>query len=186
MPDRVQPDPARVPVPATGDSVTRRGGTRIQPNDRTQRTAAKLLGIGPEITAVIVVIRDELSTLGFAGSSGDGGMSGSGISSPVERDAVRVHQLTAGREDLRDAITDISERVDALVRLVKHLSGQPLPGADGEVLCCDRQMGREGSTFGWGDPTCTDLGVAGGLCYRCYQAERRWRAAHGLPDRAEA
>ena len=163
----------------------RRGGTRIQPNDRTQRAAAKLLGIGPEITAVVVVIREELSTLGFAGSSGDGGMSGAGVSSPVERDAVRVHQLTAGREDLRDAITDISERIDALVRLVKHLSGQPMPGTDGEVLCCDRQMRREG-VFEWGDPTCTDLGVAGGLCFRCYQAERRYRAALGLPDRAEA
>ena len=99
--------------------MTRRS-TRNQPNDRTQRSAAKLLGIGPEITAVIAQIRTELSTLGFSGSSGGGGRSGGGISSPVERDAIRVHELTAGREDLRDTITDVSERIDALVRLVER------------------------------------------------------------------
>ena len=158
--------------------------TRTQPNERTQRAGAKLIGIGPEITTLITNIREELSTLGYSGGSSNNGRGSSGTSSPVERDAIRIHQLTAARADLRDAITSTSEHIDALVRLVKFLAGTPLPGADGESLCSDRQVGREGS-FHWGDPTCTDLGVQSGLCYRCYSAERRWRQANGLTSRNE-
>lgn len=160
--------------------MTRR---KPKPNDRIQRTAAKLLGIANEVTDVVETMRDELASLGFAGgSSGEG--RGSGTSAPVERDAVRIHELTANREDLRDLITDVSERADALVRFVKHLSGTPLPGADGEALCSDKQMGREGA-IDWGDATCTELPLQGGLCFRCYQRERRWRRARGLEDRSE-
>jgi hypothetical protein len=159
---------------------------RNQPNDRTQRTAARLLAIAPRITELVEHHRDELSTLGFPGSSGDPKVrGGKAVLTPTERDAIRASQLTASREDLRDLINTIEAHSHALVRFVHYHLGIPQPNADGEALCCDKQRGRDG-VLDWGDPLCNDLPLERhGLCPRCLKRESRWRANHGLPFRGE-
>lgn len=155
-----------------------------RPNDRTQRAAAKLLGIAPDITRAIEHIREELSAIGYPSNGGGPKVSGGEPGNAVEMQAVKAARYSAQREDLRDQITACEDHVSALVRLVKHILGETMPNADGEALCADKQRGRDG-VIDWGDPTCTELPTQGGLCFRCYQAERRWRSRTGLPDRAE-
>ena len=159
--------------------------TRNEPNERTQRTAARLLAIAPLITQLVQHHREELSSLGFPGSSGEPRDRGGGAAlTPTERDAIRCAQLTAQREDLRDLINTIESHSHALVRVVHFQLGIPLPGADGEALCCDKQRGRDGA-LEWGDPLCKDLPVRHGLCERCLKRETRWRREHNLPFRGE-
>ena len=159
---------------------------RTQPNDHTQRAAAKLLGIAPTITQLVEQHRQALQSIGWPTTRLGPKISGGGGShhSTAEHDAIQLTQITAQRDDLKETIIAVTQHVDALIRLVHHQLGHQIPAADGHALCCDLQHGRQGHTD-WGDPTCTELPVTGGLCYRCYQSERRWRAANGLTDRAQ-
>lgn len=176
---------------------------RSRPNDRTQRAAAKLIGIAPDITRAVELLREELDSLGFPRrGGGTGKIRGGGLTlavehtdngekeidhvpcTTVEKTVIDGSHRAGLREDLRDQITAVEDQVTALVRLTRHILGEPLPNAEGEPLCADKQRGREG-VIEWGDPTCTELPIQGGLCFRCYQRERRWRTNVGLPDRAE-
>jgi hypothetical protein len=176
---------------------------RNQPNDRTQRTAARLLAIAPRITELVEHYHQELGALGYPASSSRekvrGGQRTIAVKhwdngeeetdhvpvTSVEVDGIRASQLTASREDLRDLINTIEAHSHALVRFVHYHLGIPQPNADGEALCCDRQRGRDG-VLDWGDPLCNDLPLERhGLCPRCLKRESRWRANHGLPFRGE-
>jgi hypothetical protein len=176
---------------------------RNQPNDRTQRTAARLLAIAPRVTELVEHQRDALGALGFPGSSSGPKVRGGQRTMPVKHNdngeeetdhvpvtsvemaAIKVAHLTSEREDLRDLINTLEAHSHALVRFVHFHLGIPQPSADGEALCCDKQRGRDG-VLDWGDPLCADLPVSRGLCARCYQREREWRKGHGLADRSEA
>jgi hypothetical protein len=101
---------------------------------------------------------------------------------PAGNDAVRITDLTSSREDLRDWLTDLQNRINAGVLLIARI--RKINYAHGAKLCCENQQGRQGS-IEWGDPTCTELPVQNGLCPRCYQNERRWRQQHEMPAREE-
>jgi hypothetical protein len=79
---------------------------RNQPNDRTQRTAARLLAIAPRITELVEHHRDELSTLGFPGSSGDPKVRGGKAAlTPTERDA-NGEALCCDKQRGRDGVLE--------------------------------------------------------------------------------
>lgn len=151
---------------------------RAKPNARLQRQAGLLLGIAPEVTRALADAQDELSLLGYPSSSGGANYTASDCD-PVGGDVARIMHLTAWREDMRDAIADMGNRVDALIRLVRVV--RDIRWAHGVKLCAENQQGHVGS-IEWGDPTCTELPVKGGLCPACYQRERRWRADHDMPS----
>lgn len=155
---------------------------KVKPNARLQRSAGLLLGVSVEVTRALEEANEELSVLGFPGSSSKGTNYLATDADPVAGDAVRIGELTAWREDMRDAIDDIGNRVDALIRLVRVVRN--VRWAHGVKLCAESQQGHIGSIV-WGDPTCTELPVKGDLCQNCYQRERRWRADHELPSNEE-
>lgn len=167
---------------AKAKPVGRGGRRKVQPNARLQRIAGLVLGTSLEVTKALMEVHDELSMLGYPSSSSRGANFLATDSDPVGGDASRIAELTAWREDLRDAITDLGDRVDALIRLVKRMRN--VDWAHGVKLCAENQQGREGS-IEWGDPTCTALPVARGLCAADYQRERRWRRDNGYDDLAE-
>jgi hypothetical protein len=157
------------------------GRRRTQPNARIQLAAGILLDLAPEFTKAIQDIHDELSVLGFP-SSTNRGTSYIDAPDPAGNDAVRITDLTSSREDLRDWLTDLQNRINAGVLLIARI--RKINYAHGAKLCCENQQGRQGS-IEWGDPTCTELPVQNGLCPRCYQNERRWRQQHEMPAREE-
>lgn len=156
------------------------GGNRknIQPNAQLQRYAALVLGLALEASKAQHDIADELSLLGFPSTSRGGTTTGDD-DGPVARDAVRIHELTAWREDLRDWINDLGPRIDVGVHIIKQIRRLP-PAAMGAKLCAENQQGRQGS-IEWGDATCTELPTKNGLCVACYHRERRWRVERDLP-----
>ena len=165
-----------------------RRSKRAQPNARIQISAAILLAEAREATKALEWIHDELSVLGFPGTTGTGGTptDEDGPGSRAEAEAIRVYQLTAWREDYRDRIGEVESAVLNLRKLRQRITGKPT--AEDEPLCRDKQKGREGydvprADGGWADATCTELPTIDGLCPKCYQAERRWRRAAGLLDR---
>jgi hypothetical protein len=178
---------------------------RSRPNDRTQRAAARLIAVAPDITRAVELLREELDAIGFPRRGGDSGKVRGGTltiavkhndngeeetdhvpCTTVEKTVIDGWHRAGLREDLRDLITAVEDQVTALVRLTRHILGEPLPNAEGEALCADKQRGRDG-VIEWGDATCTELPLAShGLCFRCYQRERRWRADRGLDFRGEA
>lgn len=153
-------------------------GRTIKPNARVQRAAGLLLGLSPDVTRALVDATDELSMLGFPSSSNRGTNFLATDADPVGGDAARIHELTAWREDLRDAIVALEAKVDHLVGVVRQQ--RQVRWAHGVQLCADSQQGHAGS-IEWGDPTCTELPTKGGLCASCYQRERRWRIDNGKP-----
>lgn len=159
-----------------------RGRKADKPNARVQRYAALLLGMSPEVTKALREVDEELSLLGFPGCGGGGSSSGDD-DGPVARDAVRIHELTAWREDLRDWIEDVGTRLDVGLHIIRQIRNLP-PAAMGVKLCAEGQQGRQGS-IEWGDPTCTELPVRDGLCAACRERERVWRKVHELPGREE-
>lgn len=178
-PGTVQPAPGR----------NRRGNLR--PNARTQRAALHLLAVGQEITNALIATDDELSMLGFPSTSS--GTGGSAVD-PVGGDATRIAELTAWREELRDAIAGASDAVSHLTRIVarqrklppalvtwRDQTGIHTAGTQGLPLCCDALHDRDGS-IDWGDPTCTEIPARRGLCARCAERERVWRRDNGLAE----
>lgn len=149
-----------------------------KPNARLQRVAGLLLGTSVDVTKALQAVDDELSQLGFPGSSSKGASYTTTDLDPVGGDAVRIHELTEWREALRDAIRSQERGADGLLRLVRRILN--VNHAHGVKLCAENQQGREGS-IEWGDPTCTELDTKAGLCSACYQAERKWRIAHDRP-----
>lgn len=158
------------------------GRSKVQPNARLQRIAGVVLDLAPEVTQALQQVTDELSMLGFPSASSQGIRETTDDDGPVSRDAVRITELTAWREDLRDAIDDFGNRLDVLQHIVRRM--RTLRHAHGVKLCAEHQQGRDGS-IEWGDPTCTELPTKAGLCPKDYQAERRWRVAQGLPTSEE-
>lgn len=157
-----------------------RRSKRTQPNARIQVAAAILLAEARETTTALEWIHEELSVLGFPATSDASGVSSGGLSDRTEADATRAHQLTAWREECRDAIGEVERVVLDLRKWRQRVTGKPT--AADEPLCSDRQKGR-GGVLEWGDATCTELGTEDGLCAACYQAERRWRKRAGMTDR---
>lgn len=150
-----------------------------KPNERMQRYAALVLGLAPEVTKALRDVDDELSLLGFP-SSGGGSTPGTGDDDgPVARDAVRITELTAWREDLRDWIGDLEGRISFGMHIIRQIRRLP-PAAMGAKLCAENQQGRQGS-IEWGDATCTELPTKKGLCAGCYHRERRWRTDNDIP-----
>jgi hypothetical protein len=157
--------------------IGRGGRRRAQPNARLQRVAALVARAALEVTKALQDVDDELSMLGFPSSSSRGvGMTNT--EGPVSRDALRIQELTDWREETRDAIADVEEQVDWLIRILGRVRN--VRHAHGVRLCAENQQGRAGS-IDWGDPTCTEIPTKGGLCSGCYQRERRWRGEHGMP-----
>lgn len=171
--------------PGSEVKLAGRGGRRkSQPNARLQRMGGLILDIAPEVTKALEEINAELAVVGFPGSS-----SGGGASVTTDRNteatssaAVRIAELTAWREDLRGAIDDLPQRIDAIIHIVGMV--RKVRHAHGVKLCAENQQSRIGSII-WGDPTCTELPTKNGLCSACYQAERRYRAENGLPSSSE-
>tara|TARA_R110000868_G_scaffold76341_1_gene219606 strand:- start:727 stop:1317 length:591 start_codon:yes stop_codon:yes gene_type:complete len=164
---------------------------KMQPNDRVQRSAATLLDLGVPVTAAVHHLREQLDAIGYPSTARSGPAKLHDLPDPANPDAdttgdSALHAYEAGKmkEDLRDAITDIEKRINALARLVVKITNEPLPGLDGVALCSDRQHGREG-VEAWGDPACSALPVRSGMCWPCYQRERKYRAANDLADRSE-
>lgn len=155
---------------------------RTKPNAKLQRVAGLLLGVSTEVTKALEDVHAELSTLGFPGSSSNGANFLATDMDPVAGDAVRIAELGSWREDMRDAITDLEQRTDALIRLVKRVRN--INWAHGVKLCAEGQQGRQGS-IEWGDPTCTELPVRSDLCRNCYDRERLWRVKHDVPGNEE-
>lgn len=148
-----------------------------KPNERMQRYAALVLGLAPEVTKALRDVNDELSLLGFPSAGGGSSSSTGDDDGPVARDAIRIHELTAWREDLRDWIGDLEGRISVGI----HILGQVRKAAAAAQakLCADGQQDRQGSTE-WGDAGCTELPTKAGLCVGCYHRERRWRKDNGL------
>jgi hypothetical protein len=163
---------------------------KMQPNDRVQKSAAKLLGVAVPVTVAVDALRERLDAVGYPSTARRGPQTLQVFDSAnpdVDHTgdaACAASDALALKEDLRDAITDIERRIDALARLVIKITNEPLPGLEGVALCSDNQHGREGVAE-WGDPTCTALPVRSGMCWPCYQRERKHRAAAGLADRSE-
>lgn len=181
------------------------GATRARrPNDRAQRTAAKLLGIAPDITRAVELLREEQDSLGYPRTStATGKISGGGLTiavkhwdngieetdhvpaTTVEKTVIDGGARSTMRQDLGDHIRAAEDAVSRLDKLTRRILGLPNPSAEQEPLCADKQMGREG-VIEWGDPTCTELPLSNyGVCSRCYHRERRWRAERGLVFRGE-
>lgn len=179
------------------DLATRRGAysrpraRKMQPNDRVQRSAATLLDLGVPVTAAVHHLREQLDAIGYPSTARSGPAKLHDLPDPANPDAdttgdgaCHAYELASMKEDLRDAITDIEKRINALARLVVAITNEPLPGLDGVALCSDNQHGREGVAE-WGDPACTSIPAKSGLCTRDYQRERQWRVAADLADRSE-
>lgn len=170
---------------------------RTEPNERVMRVASSLLDVATNVTVSLERCHEELSTIGRTGGGSGEKVSGSSSGrSSTERDAELIHELTAWREDMRDAIRDLEHAATA----VRHLSQRHLPAVApaeaGNALCMDARHGREGFEE-WGiypeNPNpelrrnpCRELTVRDGLCGNCLQRERRWREKMGLPRRNEA
>lgn len=165
-------------------------------NERLQRYAALVLGLAPEVTKALRDVSDELSLLGYPSASNISRprVGGTGVArggddpddpdfiaddGPVSHDAIRIAELGAWREDLRDWIGDLEDRIAVGIHIVKKIRNLP-PAAMGAKLCVDNQQDREGS-IEWGNPTCTQLPTKAGLCDACYKAERRWLTARDKP-----
>lgn len=156
-----------------------KGGRRkTQPNARINRAAGVLEQLAPEATKALEEIADELSLLGFPSASNRGSSYVEDTPDPVGDDAARIAQVTGYREDLRDWIDDMCDRVNAGVLLIARIRN--VRHAHGVKLCSENQQGRKGS-IEWGDAACTELPTQDGLCARCYQAERRWRRDNDQP-----
>ena len=162
---------------------------RTQPNDKVQRVAALIVhgGLGKNITRAVVLINDELSAIGFPAKSAGEKVSGGGYTtSDPEHNAIELARLTGQREDLRDAISQFVDHGNALDRLVRAILAERPPSAEGQQLCHDKQVGRQG-VEAWGDVSCTELPLGGWqLCPRCTKRETRWRAEQGLRFRGQA
>lgn len=155
-----------------------------KPNERMQRYAALVLGMAPEVTKALREVHEELSMLGFPSAGGSSGGNSSGdTDGPVARDAIRIADLTAWREDLRDWIGDLEDRIAVGMHIIRQIRKIP-PAALGAKLCKDVQQNRQGSTE-WGDPECTTLPDGADNerpCKACRERERAWRQANGLPS----
>jgi hypothetical protein len=109
---------------------------------------------------------------------------------PTERAMLTRYELTAYRDDIRDAINDLVARVDAISRLLDKAERIRVPKAErdelererranGQTVCCDMQHGKHGVER-WGDALCTRPSVKGGLCQAHYRAWHRARVADGV------
>lgn len=156
---------------------------------RRTRLAVQLLATARMIENLADVLPDALETLraradavdGYpAGSSGPKVMASSELT-PVE--AAADARLTASRwiDDLLAGQHLLAVTVsDMLDQAHRALRGQRVEGPK----LCD-PTGREGA-IEWADYTCRDAQAKSTLCERCYQRERRWRAARGLKAREVA
>lgn len=153
------------------------GRSKTQPNAKVQHAAGRLLDLAADVTKALIAVQDELSMLGFPGASSTGVREARDDDGPVSRDALRIVELTSWREDLRDWLDNLGPTVDVGAHIVRKIRN--VQHARGVKLCAEHQQGRQGS-IEWGDPTCTELPTKAGLCSKDYQAERRWREAHGL------
>jgi hypothetical protein len=177
---------------ATRRSAYKRPRARkMQPNDRVQRSAAQLLGLGVPVTVAVSHLFEQLDAIGYPSTARQGPTKLHDLPDPANPDldttgdsALHAYELGKMKEDLRDAIGDIEKRINALARLVVKITNDPLPGLDGVALCSDGQHGREGVEV-WGDPACMAIPAKSGLCTRDYQRERQWRVTADLADRSE-
>ena len=178
-------------IKARRSAYRRPRSRRLQPNDRVQRSAAKLLATATPTTKAVDELREQLDAIGYPSTARQGPQKLHEQQDPSNPDldttgdsACHYHNLDKMRSKLRDAITDIEKRIDDLARLVVKITNEPLPGLAGVALCSDNQHGREGVAE-WGDPACMEIPAKSGLCTRDYQRERKWRTTVDLADRSE-
>jgi hypothetical protein len=100
----------------------------------------------------------------------------------VEAAMFQRYQLTAYREDIRDAITDLGDRAVALDHLLQRVMGTRMPEPPVvQVLCRDGLHGKDMSAELTGDiAVCCERPFKGGLCSRHYMRWYRERKLSGI------
>lgn len=99
---------------------------------------------------------------------------------PVERAAearIRLGSVRVQLVDDRDAILSL---VCSALKVARDAVGYRAPVET--ERCRDNQRRRDGA-MEWGREWCEELPNKAGLCWACYQRERRWREAHGMTGR---
>jgi hypothetical protein len=109
---------------------------KLQPNDRVQRSAAQLLAVAVPVTVAVDHLREQLDAIGYPSTARQGPTKLHDQPDPANPDldctgdsALHAYELGKMKEDLRDAITDIEKRINALARLVVKITNDPLPGS---------------------------------------------------------
>jgi hypothetical protein len=109
---------------------------KLQPNDRVQRSAAQLLGLGIPVTVAVSHLFEQLDAIGYPSTARQGPTKLHDQPDPANPDldttgdsACHAYELGKMKEDLRDAIGDIEKRINALARLVVKITNDPLPGS---------------------------------------------------------
>lgn len=156
----------------------------VQP-DRALWQAAGELEAAARLTAE-VRRHINLELEGFNGrpsaTGGDGMPHGNSITSIVERQLIVAHDLIATDAQIAEDRTTIVVMIRDYVAMLHRVSRVRLPRVESGARCRDNQVGRDGALV-WGRPDCLELAVKAGYCTACYQRERRWRIAKGLPER---
>lgn len=98
----------------------------------------------------------------------------------VERIADARWRLSATRDQILDDRNAIVTLVHSAMQVCRDAIGTRAPVV--VPRCSDAHSGRDGSAV-WAIGACEDAPVKVGLCSACYQRERRWRIANGLPER---
>lgn len=168
----------------------------------TEAALAALATVGEALMAAaahqLAIIR---ANDGWPARSGDSGRSNDTTSS-TERTALALADDRADNEaheaaKAKSAVEDMRDWWGGLRIMLadgSRLAARHRPKAERiEGMICD---GRpfEGSEIawtphsrahdnGWHDPLCVDIADDSGLCLRCRARERRWREAHGKPQR---
>ena len=155
------------------------------PNERCAAAAHKLGELtARKITTALAAINERLARTDGYPAGGESDLRrghGDTESTATERAAMTRHMLTTMREELRDAITDCCNTIDALDRLgedaLRYAGHAPTPNDD--PLCRENQLGRAG-VIEWGDPLCCKVPTKAGLCATHYMRWYRWRTDHRI------
>lgn len=100
---------------------------------------------------------------GLPGASGD-------VSDPVGRYMVAKYAVRASREDLRDVLQSVVDKIDSLLLLSNRAIGHRAPASfDVEAMCVHIDN----------DDQCAELAVKGQRCAKHYMAHYRERRADG-------
>jgi hypothetical protein len=96
-----------------------------------------------------------------------------------------VEAAVINRQRILDELEDVTVQIRGMTTMARDLMkmiqrGVATTATKAAPRCTS--SGRDGNVE-WGDPNCWDMPARGPLCPRCYQRERRWRQAHGLPTR---
>jgi hypothetical protein len=150
-----------------------------RPDHRTLQAALTLEQLAPDVTVALAhLYRERAICDGYTASTSNG--RGTAESSTTEAAALTAEYLGIKALAIRTIINQIETLIDDLAHSIQKAVGVRAPVT--VTRCRDNHTGRQGA-IEWGDPTCEAIPDKAGLCSACYQRERRWRQAHGLPAR---